>query len=125
MTGFSALASAPKWVVLQLTERCNLRCSMCYEWGRSGSYLARAEAAELDFSALARVVADVAPYRPYFGLFGGEPLLYPKIAEVLELLQRSRCSVDIPTNGLLLEALAEILVETAPRRLWISLDGPQ
>ena len=28
----------PNWVVLQITERCNLRCKMCYEWGENGAY---------------------------------------------------------------------------------------
>ncbi len=125
MNGFSALTSAPKWVVLQLTEKCNLRCSMCYEWGQNGSYHRRAAAAELDFGVLAKAITEIAPYRPYFGLFGGEPLLYPKVAGVLELIQSFGCSVDIPTNGLLLEEQAEMLVDTAPRRLWISLDGPR
>lgn len=31
--------SFPKWVVLQVIEKCNLRCKMCYEWGEYGSYL--------------------------------------------------------------------------------------
>jgi radical SAM protein with 4Fe4S-binding SPASM domain len=98
---------------------------MCYEWGQQGSYHRQAAAAELDYDAAERVIADVAPYRPYFGLFGGEPLLYPKIAAVLEHIQRCGCGVDIPTNGLLLGTHADMLVETGPRRLWISLDGPQ
>jgi radical SAM protein with 4Fe4S-binding SPASM domain len=122
---FAALTSAPKWVVLQLTENCNLRCSMCYEWGQNGSYHHQAATAELDYGVLEKVITEVAPYRPYFGLFGGEPLLYPKVAAVLELIQRFGCRIDIPTNGLLLGKYAEMLVETGPRRLWISLDGPE
>jgi MoaA/NifB/PqqE/SkfB family radical SAM enzyme len=98
---------------------------MCYEWGRNGSYPLRTGTAELDFGILAKVISDLAPHQPYFGLFGGEPFLYPRVAEVLERIQSSGCSVDIPTNGLLLEEYAEMLVETGPRRLWISLDGPQ
>jgi radical SAM protein with 4Fe4S-binding SPASM domain len=125
LPSFATLTGAPKWVVLQLTEKCSLRCSMCYEWGQKGSYHQQAAAAELDYGVAERVVAEVAPYRPYFGLFGGEPLLYPKVAAVLELMQRFGCGVDIPTNGLLLGKYADMLVETGPRRLWVSLDGPQ
>jgi radical SAM protein with 4Fe4S-binding SPASM domain len=122
---FAALTGAPRWVVLQLTEKCSLRCSMCYEWGQTGSYHQQAAAAELDYDVAEKVIAEVAPYQPYFGLFGGEPLLYPKLAAVLELMQRFGCAVDIPTNGLLLGKYADMLVETGPRRLWVSLDGPQ
>lgn len=125
MPDLAALTSAPKWVVLQLTEKCNLRCSMCYEWGRNGSYHHQAATAQLDYGVLASVITELAPYQPYFGLFGGEPLLYPKVAAVLDLVQRFGCSVDIPTNGLLLGTYADMLVETEPRRLWISLDGPE
>ncbi len=125
MPNFATLTGAPKWVVLQLTEKCSLRCSMCYEWGQKGSYHRQATAAELDYGVVEKVVAEVAPHKPYFGLFGGEPLLYPKVAAVLELIQRYGCGVDIPTNGLLLGKYADMLVETEPRRLWVSLDGPQ
>ncbi len=124
MPDLAAVTRAPRWVVLQLTERCNLRCAMCYEWGQCGSYHHRG-VAELDYGVVERVIGEVAPYRPYFGLFGGEPLLYPRVGEVLALLQRAGCNVDIPTNGTLLDEQAEMLVETAPRRLWVSLDGPE
>ena len=68
MPGLTAFTSAPRWVELQLTERCNLRCSLCYEWGESGSYRGRADTAELDFDALQRVVDDY----PIFDLFNYE-----------------------------------------------------
>ena len=38
----------PSWIVFQLLERCNLRCSMCYEWGDAGAYTERQALAELD-----------------------------------------------------------------------------
>ena len=28
----------PSWLVIQLLERCNLRCNMCYGRGDSGAY---------------------------------------------------------------------------------------
>ena len=41
-------AGGPAWLVIQLLERCNLRCNMCYEWGESGAYKALPGLAELD-----------------------------------------------------------------------------
>jgi radical SAM protein with 4Fe4S-binding SPASM domain len=114
----------PKWVVLQLLEKCNLRCKMCYEWGQEGSYHEKKDLAQLDLNVVKKVITDCSPGRPYFGLFGGEPLMYPWINEVLGTIRNLGLSVDIPTNGTLIEPLAEMLVETMPRRLWISLDGP-
>lgn len=117
--------SYPKWVVIQLLEECNLRCRMCYEWGKEGSYHEKRGLAQLDLHVIKKVIRDVSPGKPYFGLFGGEPLMYPWVDEVLQTIRDCGMSVDIPTNGMLLEPLAEMLVETKPRRLWISLDGPQ
>ena len=115
---------APRWVVLQLLEKCNLRCRMCYEWGEAGSYHEKKKLAQLDPAVVKKVITDCAPFRPYFGLFGGEPLLYPWEDEVLETVRFYDCNIDIPTNGTLLETRAEMLVATQPTRLWISLDGP-
>ena len=39
----------PKWIVIQLEERCNLRCKMCYEWGDNGSYLGKEKLVSLDY----------------------------------------------------------------------------
>ena len=115
----------PKWVVIQLVEKCNLRCRMCYEWGETGSYHNKKNLTSLDYSVVRRVIKDCLPGKPYFGLFGGEPLLYPQIGDVIKLIKEGGCRIDIPTNGTLVEKYAELLVETQPNRLWISLDGPE
>lgn len=117
--------SYPKWVVLQLIEKCNLRCRMCYEWGQEGSYFEKTSLAQLDVDVVKKVIADCSPGKPYFGLFGGEPLMYEHVDEVLSTIRSYDLMVDIPTNGTLIESKAEMLVETSPRRLWISLDGPE
>lgn len=114
----------PRWIVIQLLEKCNLRCSMCYEWGREGSYNHKKELAQLGPEIVKQVIADCSQARPYLGLFGGEPLMYPWIDEILTQTHHYDLSIDIPTNGTLLGTHAEMLVRTKPQRLWISLDGP-
>jgi MoaA/NifB/PqqE/SkfB family radical SAM enzyme len=114
----------PRWIVLQLVEACNLRCRMCYEWGEAGSYHHR-PSTRLDLDLVRRVVRDCAPGRPLFELFGGEPFLYPHIAEVIELIGEAGCVLGIPTNGTLLDRFTDVLVGDAPIRLWVSLDGPE
>lgn len=121
-----ALAPAiPRWVVFQLVEACNLRCRMCYEWGAGGTYHANAHSATLDYAVFERVVQECLPARPYFEFFGGEPLLYPRVADAIALITGAGCELGIPTNGVLLDRHAELLLATAPTRLWISLDGPR
>jgi MoaA/NifB/PqqE/SkfB family radical SAM enzyme len=114
----------PRWIVLQLLEACNLRCTMCYEWGESGSYHQR-PSARLDVELVRRLVSDCAPGKPCFELFGGEPFLYPQIAEVIRRIGDAGCVLGIPTNGTLIGRFADVLVGDAPIRLWVSLDGPE
>jgi MoaA/NifB/PqqE/SkfB family radical SAM enzyme len=115
---------APAWVTFQLLEHCNLRCRMCYEWGETGAYHARATLATLPLPLVLSTVDECLPSRPLFEFFGGEPLLYPGIFEVIERIRAGGCKLAFPTNGTLLEAQAERLVRTAPTRIWVSLDGP-
>lgn len=114
----------PSWVVIQLLEKCNLRCRMCYEWGETGSYHALAKTATLELETVLRIVRECLPARPTFEFFGGEPMLYPGIWQVIELIRSGGSELAFPTNGTLIERYAERLVRNAPTRLWISIDGP-
>lgn len=115
----------PKWIVLQLLEKCNLRCGMCYEWGQNGSYHEKQDLCRLDVPAIKKVVEMCQPARPYYELFGGEPLMYLQIGEVIAFIREHGSSVDVATNGVLLEKKAESLVEAGLSRLWVSMDGPE
>ena len=116
--------SLPKWVILQLLEHCNLRCRMCYEWGENGSYREKKTLRRLDVEVVKRVIDECKPAQPYYELYGGEPLLYPHIEKVLRAIKSAGSKVQLSTNGTLLAKYAELLVETAPERIWVSLDGP-
>lgn len=98
---------------------------MCYEWGDAGAYHAQADQAELDLDVVLRTVRESLPAKPLFEFFGGEPLLYDGIWDVMRVIREGGCELAFPTNGTLLEANAERLVSAGPTRLWLSLDGPQ
>jgi len=115
----------PAWVVIQLLERCNLRCNMCYEWGESGGYKALPDLAELDLDVLLDRLGECLPSQPYVEFFGGEPLLYKRIWKLLEVLREAGCEVAFPTNGTTLPRHAARLVSSSPTRVWVSLDGPR
>lgn len=118
-------SASPAWIVIQLLERCNLRCSMCYEWGESGAYKALHHLAELDLDILLERLAECLPTKPYIEFFGGEPLLYKGIWRLLEVLREAGCEVAFPTNGTTLARHAPRLVSDSPTRVWVSLDGPR
>jgi radical SAM protein with 4Fe4S-binding SPASM domain len=115
----------PRWITLQLLENCNLKCRMCYEWGTNGSYPSLGGNAALSLKTINRLLDECLPSKPYVELFGGEPLLYPHLEAVIRRIKVSGAHLEIPTNGTLIAEHAQMLVDTAPDRLWISLDGPQ
>lgn len=115
----------PKWIWLQVIESCNLRCKMCYEWGESGAYREKPELKQLELSAIKQIIEDCKEVKPHYDLFGGEPLLYPWIKEVLTMIKENGSTVSFPTNGTLLSKHAAMIVEAEPSRVWVSLDGPE
>jgi MoaA/NifB/PqqE/SkfB family radical SAM enzyme len=115
----------PRWLVLQLTDKCNLRCKMCYEWGAQGAYHGKEKLHTLNLDAVKKVIQDCSPGKPHYDFFGGEPLLYESIGEVISMIKYYGSDVAIPTNGTLLQKNAGMLVETGPDSIWASLDGPE
>ncbi len=115
---------APSWVVIQLLEQCNLRCRMCYEWGESGAYHLLQNTTRLPLPLVKKMIDECIPTKPTFEFFGGEPLLYPGIWQLIDQIRAGGCELAFPTNGTLVERNAEKLVRSAPTRLWISIDGP-
>ncbi|KLU58138.1 radical SAM protein [Paenibacillus sp. VT-400] len=117
--------SYPRWIVMQLLEECNLRCKMCYEWGLEGPYKSKKTLAHLDPDLIKKIIVECSPGKPYYDFFGGEPLMYPWLSDILAMINHYGSIADFPTNGTLLEQHAEMLVETAPNKIWMSLDGPE
>ena len=118
----------PVSVALHLTEACNLRCKMCYEWGTTGS-LSTAESKKkpqtLEFDLIRDLVQALSPRTPFYSLFGGEPLLYPRLEELILLIKDAGSYIDTPTNGTLLAKNADLLVKTGFDSIRVSIDGPK
>jgi len=98
---------------------------MCYEWGESGTYHANEKLAVLELPVVLRTVEECRPWKPIFEFFGGEPLLYSGIWDVIRAIRSAGCQLAFSTNGTFLEEHAEHLADTPPTRLWVSLDGPE
>lgn len=122
------IAKLPGTVSLHLTEACNLSCKMCYYWGETGS-LSTAESPQkpevMDFDMLERTVKELAPRKPLYSLFGGEPLMYPRLEELIVSVKEAGSFIDTPTNGTLLEKNAAMLVATGFDSIRVSIDGPR
>ena len=88
------LKSYPRKIEFALTNKCNFRCIMCDKISHSG-----------DYSASDKTVDDLIELIPYLQsliLRGGEVFLDSRLNKILEQCKRNGVSVEIITNGSLL-----------------------
>jgi MoaA/NifB/PqqE/SkfB family radical SAM enzyme len=112
----------PLHMQFELTSYCNLKCPAC-----------PTGAGELDRGAQAmtpamfeRVWEEAAPYLLTASLWGwGEPLLHPRLGEILRVARRHRVATFLSTNGVPLrqESVREALVEYPVTTLIVAIDG--
>ena len=77
--GFSPLLAM---LVLEISHRCNLDCSMCPQAASRRANQSRQETPDMPWSTFTRVIdsASTGPLiRPRVHLIGGEPLLHPRL----------------------------------------------
>ncbi|MFC6080080.1 radical SAM/SPASM domain-containing protein [Sphaerisporangium aureirubrum] len=117
----------PQELSLQLTYACNLRCTHCYQWNEQGFFREfgiEKVRNELDLAILERLLRETAELKPKTFLWGGEPLMYRRLPELTELLERYPRKVNICTNGLLIKRNLPHLLRLGDNlNLTVSLDG--
>ena len=111
----------PRRLGLFLTDRCNFACPMCAVSDIRREGLARG--GELAFEIVERALSECSRHQAVVDLLGGEPLLYSRIRDVLQLVAERRAVAALTTNGLKLEAFAEDVVASRLPILQVSLDG--
>lgn len=108
-----------KKALLQLTEQCNLKCEHCFV---SSTNIGKS----IDFYDIEDKII------PFFikskvkkvTLTGGEPFAYPKLLEVIELLEKNDIEIAICTNGLAItEKFLESISHIEKIHFNVSLDG--
>ena len=126
--GRDGYASTIKQIDLKITNVCNLRCRMCAQWGQSGyNYDRPPEVLREVVPAkyYKRVIDDCARSNPLYYIWGGEPMMYPDILEVLGHIKSRRNPVALINNGTLIEKPAAELVRMKVDTIMLSLDGPR
>jgi MoaA/NifB/PqqE/SkfB family radical SAM enzyme len=118
-TGYSL---APRFITLKPTLRCNLRCEFC-RFVANGDVFGKRDWLEIE--DWERIVDEIAPFHPYICLTGGEPTMYPQIARLIARIKQRGLTCVMTTNGTMLEARAEELMESPPDVLILSIDGPR
>jgi len=103
-----------RYLELQLTDRCNLRCRHCY-LGEGGHK-------DLSFEQALRVMKEFEEMQGLrLLLSGGEPLLYPQFWKVNDLLMDYDFRSVLLSNGNLITK--EVAKKLRVREVQVSLDG--
>ncbi|MBV8370841.1 MAG: radical SAM protein [Candidatus Eremiobacteraeota bacterium] len=132
--GFDAQRFHPKQVfpIFAVTTACNIGCTYCYEAGVLGKTMTPKVIDGIARWVEERMVVDgIRTIVPL--LFGGEPLLYPKLLYVLmdrvnEVVARygGFCQYTASSNGMrMTDELAAALAQRGLVQIQISLDGPK
>ncbi len=115
----------PLGAKLEMTHRCNLRCSFCYtDSPRATMDPAAADISDATWLGLADELIALGVLEAV--ITGGEPLLRRELAlELADRLCAARVSVMFNTNGWHVDAeVADRLAAHAGIRVHVSIDGP-
>ncbi len=114
---YATVLSAPTLVDLQLTRRCRQGCPHCYA-------ASTPEGEHMPFAELCRVLDELAQAGVcQLALGGGEPLLHPRIVEILERIRALGMIPNLTTTG---DGLDERVLEACARccgAVALSLEG--
>lgn len=114
--------SMPLHMQFELVCGCNLRCPVCPTGRRE---IAR-PAMLMEPALFERVMEEVGPYLLTMSLWGwGEPLLHPRLREILTVARRFPVATLLSTNGQRLAdaRVQEAIREAPPHHLIVALDG--
>ncbi len=119
MEGVSRFA---RGITLRLTSACNLRCKMC-RFVECGDVLTDPKLT-LPLETWTSVIDDVARFRVYVTMTGGEPLIFPQIGQLIRRVREHDLRCTVTTNGTLLAKRAPDFMDYPPDLVVVSLDGP-
>lgn len=114
--------SMPLHMQFELTNYCNLRCPVC----PSGTHKLNRPPQAMDPALLERVLEEAGPYLLTMSLWGwGEPLLHPRLEEILRAARECSAMKLLSTNGQNLnqERVLDALINEPPDYLIVALDG--
>ena len=111
--------SAPQVLMVESTDRCNLRCPQCPR-----TTIAPVGGTDLPFEVFRGLMEEVGPRVLVVGLWlWGEPLLHQRLPEMVEEARRCGALTAVTTNALLLtEELVDRLMEAGLTYLCFSAE---
>lgn len=111
-------------VIAKLTDDCNLNCKMC---GQSKRREGRASKNFLDFNEVKIFLKDMPkiPEETIAVLWGGEPLLHPRLEDFVRFFKEKEFDISIVSNGYYLDKYIDFFLDIELNYLTISIDGTE
>ena len=118
------------FVQWHLTERCNLRCTHCYQTGTKTDELSLDEIRKVLNEIIDMLEAWSGMYQlefsPSLNITGGEPFLRKDLFEILEEMSTGGFALYLLTNGTLIDnEKAEKLARLGINGVQVSIEGPE
>jgi Fe-coproporphyrin III synthase len=130
-TFMSGKAFSPLSVLLLITYRCNLRCSMCYYYNEAEKsntldLINRRKSEELTREQIMKLIDEIAAMNvKSFTLHGGEPLTNENLFPISKYAVSKGLLVNFFTNGILLdEPTIDKIIDAKINTISISIDAP-
>jgi MoaA/NifB/PqqE/SkfB family radical SAM enzyme len=119
-----AIAEFPDFIVIDTTYKCNVVCGMCHLASKDFKIPANPH---ISMDLIERLIPLLKKSRSVFLLGRGEPLMHPRIYDIIALI-RQHCpwiAITFVSNGVLLTKrnIAKLL-DLRLDRIHISVDGP-
>ncbi|HKI93337.1 MAG TPA: radical SAM protein [Gaiellaceae bacterium] len=111
----------PDRVYVESTNVCNLDCIMC----PTGLHIDTRPKGYMDWALYTSIVDEIAPTAEAIVLHSwGEPLLHPRIIEMIEYAKARNLWVELSTNATRLdEEKARAVIAAGLDRIYLSMDG--
>lgn len=116
-------------VGVRITDMCNLRCHSCGQWGDNGYLLNKSlkelKQREVPASVYMRLADQIveAGWSPIWYFWGGEPMLYPGLFELMEYIHKLGMQITLVTNATRVAENADKVADYC-QVFYISVDGP-
>lgn len=115
------MLNLPVFVELELTNRCNLKCIMC----PNGIGKMTRPLQDMDMMLLSKITDQLKGHTKDSYLHQmGEPLLYPKLFEAIDMVSMAGMRPSISTNAMLLDTvMTERVLSSSLDEIFLCLDS--
>lgn len=121
----------PTEIGLKLTNRCNLRCTHCFQWDDGGYHhsLDKDELkkhGDLSFEIVNELFNKTKEAKSSLYLWGGEPTLYAHWDRLIDLISQDPRETVLCTNGVTLHTKMDSLLRISEcLTVLVSIEGPE